>query len=280
MIRMFARRLHFGVQSAATDEVFFGLSLPSGSRVNGVNIDLQFWASGVRLASEASLYAIEGWILPIHDPDAAATYDQFWDRMVPKDTDVETIDLDTASGDAAPFYEPGEPNFAGLFDVGWQPERIYRREGILSPVTGNIMVTRDPATPFLTEWFPGVQVNIRVNKNYAISQPSVLLFALALPALDDTTNTVSSVALENEWPQTKYIGDVLKRAMLHLFGLVEAGAETPWEEATALLKKHLEPDPFEFSAAKLVSISMNVLAKGICDHSVVGTMEHTQITTA
>lgn len=77
----------------------------------------------------------------------------------------------------------------------------------------------------------------------------------------------------------KYIGHVLERALLHLFGVTEMGAETPWEEATALLKKHLEPDVFEDVGGKFGSDSWRVYSMAMFDHSVEGRLADVTVTT-
>ena len=97
--------------------------------------------------------------------------------------------------------------------------------------------------------------------------------------MDDTTSTLQAAMAENEWGQIKYARTMLERAMLHVFGLVEAGAETPWEDATAVLKKHLEPDVFEETAAAFAAVGFDVVSKGILDHSVTGEVAVKAITT-
>lgn len=279
MIRMYARRLARLQVGAGTDIVIMGVSLPSESRINNISMDLHIWQSSLVSASQVVMFAVEGWILPVLDPDAATIYNTLWDTLVPKDTDVEVVDLDTGATDATPFYEPGEPDFSDLLEVGLRPERIYHANRLLSIASGSILTVQDNQTPFLPEWLPGSTIRIRIKKNYSVRQPSVLLFAVANPSLDDTTAVAQAAAAEAEWGQMKYIGNMLERAMLHLFGVFESGAESPWEEATALLKKHLEPDIFEEDAGDFKAAEWNVVVKSIVDHSVVGTLETSQVST-
>ncbi len=279
MIRMFARRLANRTINPGEDRVLVGLSLPSGSRVNNISIDVRLHQVLPIAIREVTMYAVEGWIVPVLDPDAATLLDTIWDQLVPKDTDVETIDLDTTSADSTPFYEPGEPDFSSLMDVGFRPERIYHRNRLLSIGNGSIFTFQDNQTPFLPQWIPGDSFRIRIRKNYAVRQPSVLMFAVANPSLDDTSAVSLAAASEAEWGQTKYIGHVLERALLHLFGVTEAGAETPWEEATALLKKHLEPDVFEETAGTFDAAVWDCSMKAIIDHSVEGRLGQTSIST-
>ena len=279
MIRMYARRLAKTIVPVGTDEVLFGMSLPSGSRINSISAEIHLVHNAVLPFTEVTMYAIEGWILPVLDPDAASTFGTLWDTLVPKDTDVESMDLDTGASDTTPFFEPGEVDLSQLFKVGLRPERIYSHARLLSVSRGSVYLGRDPNSPFNLEWVPGAVVDIKIKKNYSVSQPSVLVFAIANPALDDTTAVTQAAATEPEWGQTKYIGHVLERAMLHVFGITEAGAETPWEEATALLKKHLEPDVFEAVAGGFVSAEWKATGRAIIDHSVEGRLGQTSIST-
>ena len=129
------------------------------------------------------------------------------------------------------------------------------------------------------EWATSEVINIRVRKNYAIRQPSALVFAFASPAMDDLTSTPENVAAENEWPRLQYMETVLEQALIKFMGLVEAGAETPWEEAAALLRKHLEPDVYEDTSGAWKPQSYHVFVDAMIDHSVEGTMGKLQLGT-
>lgn len=278
MLRMFAKRMFQVTIAPGTDTVLFGLSLPSGSVLNNVRCTVSLYGGSVQPMATALAYACEGYILPVLDPDAAVGYDVLFDTLVPKDTDAQTMDLDVGAADTTPFWEPGEADWSTLFDVGLRPELIYRRKRLLTPLNGSAAMHRDPETPFLPEWVPGELFNINIRKRYRIEQPSVVVFAVAQPNLDDTTTTLEGALGESKWGQIKYAGDLLRRALLHVFGLVETGAETPWEEATALLQEHLQPDVYEktggfFSAG----ITMQGVGMAMIDHSVEGTLEVGQI---
>ena len=279
MIRMFARRLHHSQVNAGTDRVVLGMTLPSGSRLNNLSAEVHLMGSTRLTPRRVCMYGLEMWILPLLDPDAGSNFDTIWDQLVPKDTDVETVDLDTGATDAAPFMEPGEPDFTGLLNVGLQPEKVWSRYRLLSMVSGSMHSAFDTQSPYNLEWQPGELIRIKTRKRYFIEQPSVLVLGIAAPDLDDTTATAQAAATEPELVQTKFIGHVLERAFMHLFGLVEAGAETPWEEATSLLKKHLEPDVFEETAGDMASMNYNVVARGTIDHSVEGRLADMTVST-
>ena len=270
MDRMIARRLTDLDVAAGQDRVVLGISLPSDTVVHDVRARIRFHSDAKASSQTSFAMGCEAYILPVFDPDSAANYDTLWDQLVPKDTDVQTMDLDTGTTDTTPFFEPGEADWTSLFDVGLRPERLYRRTRVLNIVDGGLWQGIDTETPFGLQWIPGGVVPIHIRRKLRVRQPSVLVIGFASPNFDDTTSAAQAILLEAEWPQVKYIGHVLERALLHVLGLVEAGAETPWEEATALLQKHLDPDPLEETGARFGSLTWHLMAEMTIDHSVPG----------
>ena len=64
---------------------------------------------------------------------------------------------------------------------------------------------------------------------------------------------------------------MLERALLHTLGVIDVGAESPWEEASAILQKHLEPDVYEGTGGRFVSgQTWDAYAEVLIDHSVEG----------
>ncbi len=278
MLRMFARRMSHQNVVNGTDDVLFGISLPSDSVIHDIKVKIQLVGTATNVQDKASMYAVEGWILPVLDPDAASTYNVIWDALVPKDVDVQTMDLDTGGSDTTPFYEPGEADWTALFDVGLRPERVYHRHQLIT-LAKSLFTFQDNQTPFLINYLPGDTLAIHIRKRFRVRQPSVLVFGIAVPTLDDTTSADDAALSEPQWGQIKYVGHVLERAMLHVLGVVEAGAETPWEEATALLQAHLDPDIVEQDAGAFALQNFDVFTEAIIDHSVVGELPKQAITT-
>lgn len=280
MIRMFARRTGNTLLITNTDVVAFGLSLPSDSVIHDIRAKISLVSGTHLLHSQATMYACEAWIIPVVDLDAGAAFETLWDIFVPKDTDVQTMDLDKASADTAPFFEPGESDWSSLMDVGLRPERLYHRKRLLNlPNGGSVHTFQDNQSPFAVTYLAGDSFQLHIRKRLAVRQPAVLLVALASPSLGDTTAVGEAALLEAEWGQIKYVGHVLERALLDLFGVTETGAETPWEEATDLLQAHLDPDVREMTANRFQTLSFDVYHEAIIDHSVVGRLGSTAVTT-
>lgn len=266
MFRMIARRRSQILAGTGTDQVMFGLSLPSDTVVNRIRANVELTGSVDKAAAEGLWYGCEGWILPILDPEDNSSFEVIWDQLVPKDSDVQTLDLDTGAQDTATFFEPGEADWAQLLDVGLRPQRIYQRLRMLTYAS-----TPKPHTVAdAPNWRPTDVFRIEINRRLVVRQPSVVLFAMGIPVGDDTTTVVETALSETEWSQVKYMEHVLERAQMDLLGLTEAGAETPWEEATDLLQSHLEPDLFEETGGAWAAWSANVFTDALIDHSVVG----------
>lgn len=273
MLRMQARRNWFVQAAAGTDAIGFGITLPSDTVVHRVNVKGSFvGATEAATAFNAFGVAFECWLLPLLDPDAGLTYEAIWDNLVPKDTDVEVLDLDTAAADTNPFWEPGELDMGRIMDVGLRPRKLFHEHAYITIANGAVIVWQDNQTPFVLKYWPGGTMGFSLRRGFRVKQPSVLVCAIASPNINDTTATPPTVLSEAQIPQTKYMGDVLKRALMHQLGVVEAGAETPWEEASAVLRKHLVPDVFEGLADAFAGASWNWSGEAMIDHSVTGTL--------
>ena len=270
MLRMIARRASQTQVGAGTDRVIFGISLPSDTVINRIQADVSVVGENIKDATVALWYAMRGYILPVHDPDATLNFDTLWDQLVPKDTDTQTIDLDTVAVDTSPFFDVGLADWTKLLDIGLRPRRIYNRERMMTIMTHAQLRFQDNVTPFLPRWVAGDAVKIDLRQRMYVRQPSVLVFGVASPSVGGTTSSVQSALTEVKWGQVKFMGDTLKRGLMSLIGLTEAGAETPWDEAVDLLQEHLDPDPFELTAGRWGADTWNVFTRAMIDHSVRG----------
>lgn len=253
--------------------VLFGMSLPSESVIHEISMRGQIMppTDAVELAAlVTNPYAYEVWILPIDDTDAVANFDDVWDTLVPKDSDVQALELDEQTADTDVFYEPGETDWKELFDVGLSPQRLkhFHKDLTINNTRGLRFV--DSQTPFEPKWQPGDFWQFHSKKSYFVKQPSVLLIGFGIPAGDDTTTDEELPLGQNEWPRVKYLGDTMKMALMDVLGLIETGAETPWEEATDLVQRHLDPDVLENTANFFGSGSLIVFGEMTVRHSVVG----------
>lgn len=273
--RIFARRASQIRTGTGADKVLFGMSFPTGTVIHDMKAQVQMVGTTEQLARNvACWYGFSGYLIPVVDPDAAVGFETLWDSFVPKDVlpGNGSLDLDTQTADSTPFFEPGLPDFASMFDVGLQPERVYHRDRLLT-VLSAAHVFQDAETPFNIVWMAGDKFMARVKKSYRLTQPMSLIYSVAVPATTATTTVVEAALAENEWSRLRYIDEVLSNSMRQQLGLVEAGAETPWEEATLLLRKVVEPDVHEANANSFVTEGFDVYGELLVDFSVEGSMQ-------
>jgi len=282
MLRLIGRRKGQRQVGPGADQVILGISLPSETVLHSIRMRGQILPNvgGLELDSNILFtYAYEAWVLPIDDPDATADFDDVWDTLVPKDSDVQVLDLDAETADTTPFYEPGETDWQALFKLGIRPDRLthFHKDISINNTMGLKFI--DSQTPFAPKWQPGDLLEWSDSKGYRVEQPSVLLIGFGVPSNDDTTTTVESPLAENEWGRVKYLGDTLKMAMMDVLGITEATAETPWEDATDLLQRHLDPDVMEQTDGYYFAPTLNVSMEAIIDHSVTGELGIGTVTT-
>ena len=282
MLRLIGRRKAQRLVSNGTDEVLLGISLPSDTVIHDIRLRGQVLPDTNNRELnpiEVLTYAMEAWILPIDDPDATADFDDVWDTLVPKDSDVQTLDLDAETPDTNVFYEPGEADWQALFDLGLRPQRLFHTHKDLTINNTKGMRWIDSQSPFEPKWQAGDFFSWRDPKRYRVRNPSVLLIGFGIPANDDTVSVMEAPLAENEWGRVKYLGDTLKFAMMSVLGIVEPGAETPFEEAADLLQRHLDPDVMEETGGFFSQQILNTLTELTVDHSVPGELGIGSVTT-
>ncbi len=269
-LRIFARRMFHVISASGGDTTMFGVSLPSDTILNRIQAKIQLVGQSEQLAqNKCCVYAVEGWVVPVNDPDTALQMEVLWDQQVPKDSDVQVLDLDTVASVTDEFFNPGEMDWQRLFDVGQRPKRLFHRHKMLT--FQNAMYRfQDTETPFNNVWNAGDAFNIDIKRRMKISRPSAVIFAIASSEVDDTTATKESVLLENEWSRVKYMREAIRMGLMSAIGLTEAGAETPWVDSLNVIQKHVDPDVFEQVGATFVSEAFEVYGEAIVDHSVVG----------
>ncbi len=278
--RMLARRMFQRQIVAGVDGVLFGVWLPSETRVQEVTGYVNLETLTMIDSLSICMGAVEGWVLPVDDPDAGIVMDTIWDRYVPKDQNADTIDLDTVASDVAAFYEPGMVTWEFVIPMGNMPTRVFHSHFLSSMGYNTLHQDQDNQTPFGRQFIGGKRITLRLNQPVYVKTPHLLAFAIGSPL---TTETSSANALlgfiESDWGQIRYIDHVMERAMLTLLGLEEAGAETPWEEAAQLLRKHLDPAVLETTSGAFVPVTWRASGEAAILHSVEGKMPNNLIST-
>lgn len=271
-MRMISTRYAQTLSIAATDTALFGISIPSGTIVNEIRARVRMIGIDHTLAfNNIVAYAVAMYVLPVLDPDLADTYDDIWDALVHKDADVEAggLELDAAGLDTINFWEPGEFDMSNIYEVGLRPQKLFGRYKFMT-ANDALMLVHNTESPFTIIWLAGDVFEIRVKRRFYVSQPSVIVCAVATPATTDTVTTQPTAFAENKWGQIKYMRAVLERSLINAIGLTETGAETPWVEASALLSEHISPDVVEKTSGAFKASTFSILTEAAIDHSVEG----------
>ncbi len=250
------------VQSGA-DLVIQTLDIPAGCELRSINTRVHVIGAAVANEREqAAGYAAKAMMIEVEDPDTRVAADVMLDRFLPKYTDVETIDLDTTTADTTPFWEPGEGVFEEIFEMGNTPLITFSRKKLMSFADpGSAGLRFQPAeTPFEPQWFGADMFHVKLNRPIRTKRPTTYLLAMAAPSFDDTTTTRSQLG-ENEWGLIQYAEATLERALMHQLGLFEVGAETPWIEASGLLREYLAPQTLEITAGAFLSETWTVFVQ-------------------
>lgn len=278
-MRFFRHSLGQLLAAIGSDTVIGGVLLPSESRLNNVWGEVHIVGLAAQDFDKAVMYGCGGYVLLVEDPNASNPFQTIWDTMVPKDADFAAgaLDLDAESANTAPEFEPGEPNINRLMDLQVNDERnrFFKRRKLLSfanrPVgfdAGNTPDTYIPVDVF----------KVRTRKNIFADYHSAAIMAVSSPSMDDMTTTVwTSPADSVHWMQIKYLDVTLEQAFMQLAGLVETGAETPWEEAAAILEDLLEPTVVEETAGDFAQAGFNVFSSLTFDVTVPGLINKQQI---
>lgn len=269
---MYARRRNQIDTAAGQDDVLFGISVPGESVVNNIRCDVHLVGKNSFTQGESAWYGVEGWILPIMDPDTTANYNVTWDRLVPKDTDGN-MDLDTGAQDQSSFFEPGESDWSQLLDIGLRPRRVYQRLRLLSYATAPKPHTESDAV----KWTPTDAFRVQVARRLYVKQPSVLLFAVGSPNVDDVTTTQEQHLEEDEWGRVAYAEHMVEQAQMDLLGLTDGG--TSIASATDLIQKHMEPDMYNQTAGSWRGLAAKVWGDALIDHSVKGRLGKVSLST-
>lgn len=269
-MRYFRHTTQHNLIAHSTDESIGHAFVPDEGSLNGVRGKVICSAVLQNSVNIVSMYGCDGWMVPVDDPDTPDLVDDLWDRFVEKDFDIVagSFDIGTGTDDTSTFNEPGVVNADRIGDLETlkQDQRWYRRRKMVSFAErprGFLDGTPDTYIP--TDVF-----NVSSRDRFNADRQMVAILGFGSPTFNEMTATHKTSPTETEWIQIKYMEVILEQAWMDLAGLTEAGAETPYEEAVALIADMLEPTVIEDTAGAFHNHSWDVFTQLTWDLSVPG----------
>lgn len=256
---LYPQRFDSRLVSANTDEVLFGLALPSDCELQAIWGNCQGITDGDIDVKNAVWCGMTIYIANHADPDDVTSFNTLWDEIVPKDN-LEVpgaFNLDQATADASPDFNLGEPDVMMLFDQGQPPNKLWSRQQLVSFASaplGHTAVAADQDD----YWPTFVWDRIRVRKNVRVKVPSLVMAGFSSPDTPAQTTTLPLVT-QNSYQVIKYMKSMLEYAWIEWMNLTEpVGGELPFENLAASIINYLEPVAFIETASRMPGINWQV----------------------
>lgn len=266
MLKMVFRKISHRNVTVDTDKVIGAIPLPQGGVLEQINLDCRVIAApGAAIATTSVvMYGVDAFVIPVVDPDATIPYETAYDQLVPKQDRANNgssdFDLDTVAVDTDPTFEPGKITLENIWDMnGLAPRRIFQRRRMLAfsdigPVVGGGTAVDD--------WTPGESFQTVIKQKVRVSQPSYVIVAFSSPALDTTSTTIWVPPVgEAQWAILQYMEKFLEDAFVASLGMVEAGAESPYEDSESYIFRMLEDTILEDTAAAFLPTVWDVFTQ-------------------
>lgn len=275
------RRYGSVAPAAGADSVLWSWPLPKECVLNQLQGEVHMIPGGDLTVTDVVMYGCEGWIV---QSEAAADFqsqDTLWDTGVPKDDSSSDVLDTTFTTNTISMMEAGEINVAQLFDqelLG--PERFFQREKMLSYAnapSGFKDATPDTCIP--ADTFP-----VNVGKRYLSRRQSGVLVGIGSPDFaatndNDVIPQLGALGTAQSMYAMRFMENYLDSAMVALITLVEAGAETPYDEILDFVQSLLEKmnsggggsgrfDPVTWTASGVATAG--IMVPGRVRHSTIG----------
>lgn len=262
------------------DQVVAFLPVPPGGRMNNVWLDVSVLTTASFVISSSCLYGFSGFQVELEDPDSSHSYDYIWDHMIHKDVaeghNILSIDTGTSVND--PEFEPGRLDLFSLFGDNLQGNmQIYQRRQLLTFAKRPVAYDASNDT-----YFPMDAFKVHVSRGPTATKPSVVMFALSSPAMDqtqaDTADTVGATPTEQEWIITMYAEVFLYDMWKHLIGITPSSTTDPYDTVSAWFARLLEDKMIESGTGHFLPSDFVVTTKATWDMSVPGKPGKTVLT--
>lgn len=274
-MRVFGKRYTSLDVGSGTDQVIGAFPIPAGGTLRNVWGEVHVIGTSEEPVNQAGLYGLTGFIVRMADPDASTSLQLLWDTQVQKSlqgTGDGDLDIDTLGQDLGPEFEPGEMDISELYRVGNLPMEIFKRRKLLSFANRPLGFRELSGTD---QYIPTDHFRVRVRGNYRVEEPSYVLFGFSSPTMNALSSTQPVTLTEEEWIQYTYLQDTLHDAAKFAMGggLIDVGAESPYDKAALLVEKLLTQNIFEQTSGDFLNTTWQTKSQWTFETSFSGTIE-------
>lgn len=279
-MRLIGRQMTELDVAVGSDRVVCSYPIPAGGRLNSTHLEMHMIGDEGQVLDKAVMYGMTGFVVPVIDPETAINVDTLWDNVVPKDVaeGAGVFDLDTDATDTTPEFEPGEPDWSGVFKLNaLDVQEIFRRRRLITLASQN-GAGHEIVAAGADLWTPLEFFKTMVKKKVSVQSPSMVLYGVSSPSMDVTTTAVNTAPTETQWVLLQYLELTLEQAFMNLIGLVETGAETPFEDSSVFIARLIEGAIREEDAAAFTTTVWRCFCRATFDITVPGTVAPTVLT--
>lgn len=239
--------------AVGADEPLAWAPMPKGATLHSVTGEIHIIGFENRSIAQFAAYGFSGYMVPVIDPDAAATLKVTWDTMVVKVQEpnsaaaTETIDYEWVTADTGEVVQPGEMNIARMTNLGNE-----RQREIFHPRIEFLSFAKGPQAGFVAgtpdAWAPTDFKTFKSTRKLISKEPSYAMLTVTNPSLGDVTTAISTIAGAGQWARHMHLKEIVSDFWKAQAGMLEAGAESPYAEAVNSIQTLVAPDMLDESA--------------------------------
>lgn len=252
---------HSGILAANSDRVCAYSPIAPGGTLVSVQGEIHMVGPEATPTAIFNAYGFSGSLEPLIDPDSSIDLNTFWDNMVVKPGPAASsagsvnFDWDFDTTDTSPDVAVGELDLnavAGLLTPG--KEIIAPRIEWVSAAKNRGLGHDPAATPY--DYQPTSYKTFRSNRRLAAQegQAAYAMLALSSPILDNEDITQSTLATPADWAILGNLKNVMQDFWRVNAGMVDAGAESPYVEASLAIEELVAPDIVQPSTATIAAV--------------------------
>lgn len=248
---------------ANKDRVIGSIQLPKGGKLKSVSGEIHVNGPESQAVNLFNAYGVSGSMVPVPDMETAIENDELWDDVIVKASDPTQaagtvgFDFDWTTDNDEPEIEPGDMDVDALLGATQEAKEFLapRLEWVSwakSRQGGYAAATPDT-------WLPSDYKTFRSKRTLVADEPSVCLIGFSSPALDERATADATFGSGSKWWMLQNMDATLLDMSKAQAGLLEAGAESPYADATAAIVEMIAPTMKDESVTLFKSLTWTVL---------------------